>query len=86
MAGFGDDYKQMLASIPPEKLEKIKKTYPKCNQLKHLCLARGWLENPTKGNTYYIIKETKEVKLFKKLLLDLEIGTIRFINKQREEK
>lgn len=86
MPGFMDAAKAMIENIPPEKLLKIKKNYPKCNQLKHYCLAKGFLENPTKGNTFYIIKETEEVKEFIKLTKELEIGTMKFIKKEREAK
>jgi hypothetical protein len=72
--------KEWLTSIPKKQLEAAKKLYPQANQLKYLCIARGWLLLDNNKRDFIIINNTPEVRQLKKVYKQLGVAGIKFTN------
>jgi hypothetical protein len=72
-------FKEWLAGIDPAFLAKVKKVYPEINRLLYFCAKTGKIEKIGAGNKYKILQPCPELTKLKKLLADLKIGGIQFI-------
>jgi ribosomal protein S17 len=78
--------KAMYEAIPLERRKKLTTMLPELNRLRSYCETKGWVKSDIAQTTITVIRKTEQVKEMMKIVEELGLSNIKFVDEKLKAK